>query len=94
MTEKPLDCLSGRSPTVPEQPERTIPPGRFVRSQSQTGKGEDLRCFRNPAVIGIAGHVEKLFQSLVVEWQLPAVGKLGQLVAEAVQAGAVQGSSG
>ena len=78
------------SVAIPQEPEGAIAAGRLVGGQGQTGEREDFRCLGDPAIDRIAGHVEKLLQALVVQWQLPAMGELRQLVAQSVQAGAVQ----
>ena len=79
------------SVAIPHEPERAIAAGRLVGGKGQPGEGENFRCVGDPAVVGIAGHVEKLLQALVVQWQFPVLGKFRQLAAQAVQAGAVQG---
>ena len=80
----------GESVAIADEPEGAIAAGRLVGGQGQTGEGEDFRCLGNPAIVRIAGDVKKLLQALVVQWQLPAMGELRQLVAQSVQAGAVQ----
>ena len=78
------------SVAIPQEPEGAIAAGRLVGGKGQTSEREDFRRLGDPAIDRIAGHVKKLLQALVVQWQLPAMGELRQLVAQSVQAGAVQ----
>lgn len=75
------------------EPERTIAAHRLVGGQSESGEREDFGRISDPAVVRILRNPEQGLETDVIQRQFPPFGQLGQLIAKAEEAGALERSA-